>query len=118
MTTRATIEAYFDSVRQRDGWDRYLADDMVFTSLTSPTKTLTGKASYLDATRRFYASIAEVDVRDLVVDGNRACALTRYTIQPPSGLPGFESHVAEHFTVHDGRIAGFTICFDTAPYPK
>lgn len=118
MTTRATIEGYFERLRQRGGWDAYLADDLVFTSLTSPTKVVAGKASYLEATRRFYASIARFDVRELLVDGERACVLTRYTIQPPNDAPAFESDVAEVFTVRDGRIREFTICFDTAPYPK
>lgn len=118
MTTRATIQGYFDHLRQRSGWDGFLADNIVFTSLTSPTKTVTGKASYLDATRRFYASIAEFELRDFFVDGDRACVFTRYTIQPPNGSPAFASDVAEHFVVRDGLIDAFTICFDTAPYPR
>ncbi len=118
MTTRATIEGYFERLGQRNGWDAYLADDMVFTRLTSPAKTVAGKAPYLETTRRFYASIAHVVVRELLVDGDRACAFTRYTVKPPNGAPPFESDVAELFTVRDGRIGAFTICFDTAPYPK
>ncbi|AHG92735.1 protein of unknown function DUF1486 (plasmid) [Gemmatirosa kalamazoonensis] len=79
---------------------------------------MAGKAPFLQVTSRFYASIASVEVRDLLVDGDRACAFTRYTIAPPTGAPAFESDVAELFTVRDGRIVSFTICFDTAPYPK
>lgn len=118
MTTRATIEGYFERLRQRDGWDDYLAEDVVFTRLTSPPKQVAGKASCLQATHRFYASIADFEVRELLVDGDRACALTRYVVQPPDGAPAFESDVAELFAVRDGRIGAFTICFDTAPYPK
>lgn len=118
MTTRATIEGYFTRLAERDGWDAYFADDLVFTSLTSPPRTITGKPAVLEATRRFYGSIARLDVRELLVDGDRACALTRYTVAPPNGAPPFESDVAELFIVRDGRIGTFTICFDTAPYPR
>ena len=118
MTTRATIDGYFGRLRERNGWDAYLADDIVFTSLTSPTRTVSGKEPFLQATRRFYGSIAHVDVRELLIDGDRACALTHYVIQPANGAPAFESDVAELFTVRDGRIGTFTICFDSAPYPK
>jgi len=118
MTTRPTIERYFERLRERVGWDAYLADDVVFTSLTSPNRTVSGKEPFLQATRRFYGSIAHVDVRELLVDGDRACAFTRYVIQPANGAPSFESDVAELFTVRDGRIESFAICFDTAPYPK
>ena len=118
MTTRATIDGYFERLRQGNGWDEYLADDIAFTSLTSPMKTVSGKESYLQATRRFYSSIMRVDVRELLIDGDRACALTRYIIQPVNGAPTFESDVAELFTVRDDQIRTLTICFDTARYPK
>jgi ketosteroid isomerase-like protein len=118
MTTRATIDGYFERLQQRAGWDAYLADDLVFTILTSPTKSLSGKQSYLQSTRNFYGSIKRVEVRELIVDGERACAFTHYLLQPANGAPAFESDVAELFTVRDGQIGSFTICFDTAPYPK
>jgi len=118
MTTRATIDKYFERLKGGGGWDECLSDDMVFTSLTSPAKTITGKAPYLQATQRFYASIASAAVRDIIVEGDRACVLTRYAIKPGNDAPSFESDVAEFFTVHDDRITAFTICFDTAPYPR
>jgi ketosteroid isomerase-like protein len=61
--------------------------------------------------------IRSVEVREILVDGERACALTRYQLQPPGGAP-FEGDVAEIFTVQDGRIGTFDIYFDSAPYPK
>ena len=116
--TRATIERYFDRLRRRDGWESCLADDMVFTSLTAPNRRVAGKAAYLEATKRFYGMISSFSVRELIVEGSRACALTHYTLQPPGGAPTFESDVAEVFEVHDGTIGSFTICFDPSPYPK
>lgn len=61
--------------------------------------------------------IAGLTVRDLLVDGERACALTRYQLQPP-GRPGFKSDVAEVFVVRNGRIVAFDIYFDSAAFPK
>jgi len=118
MSTRTTIEAYFDRLGSKSDWQCLLSDDVVFTSLTTPGKSVTGKEGFLEATRRFYGSVAGFELCDLIVEGNRACAVSRYTVQPPTGAPSFESHVAEIFTVHDGKIETFAICFDTAPYPK
>jgi ketosteroid isomerase-like protein len=118
MTTRATVEAYFERLQNRGEWSSCFADDVVFTSLTSPNKTITGKMAFLRGTQRFYSSIGSMQLRDLLVDDNRVCAFTRYTIVPPTGTPSFQSDVAELFTVQDGRITALTICFDTAPYPK
>jgi ketosteroid isomerase-like protein len=117
MTTRETIQRYFDDLRQNGSWQSYLADNLVFTSYASPTKRVSGKTEYLESTRRFFSMIRAVEVRDLLVDGDKACALTRYQLEPPKG-PGFSSDVAEIFQVRDGRISSLDIYFDSAPFPK
>jgi ketosteroid isomerase-like protein len=61
--------------------------------------------------------IKSVEVKDILVDGARACVLTRYEIQVP-GRPTFESHVAELFEVRDGKIQSLDIYFDSSPFPK
>jgi ketosteroid isomerase-like protein len=117
MTTKATIDGYFDSLKQQKAWESFLADDMVFTSFTSPIRQVNGKAAFLESTKRFYSGIITFEVRDLLVDGEKACALTRYQLQRP-GMPAFESNVAELFHVRDGKITSFDIYFDSAPFPK
>jgi ketosteroid isomerase-like protein len=116
-TTREALEAYFDSLRRRQDWPSLLAEDMTFTSFTSPIKRLNGRAAFLESTRRFYSIITDIELRQLIVEGERACALTHYHLKPPNGQT-FESDVAEVFTVRGGKIASFDIYFDTAPYPK
>ena len=58
-----------------------------------------------------------MEIRGLIVEGEQACALTRYELQPPGGR-AFESHIAEVFEVSNGKIQSFGIYFDSAPYPK
>ena len=116
--TRETVQRYFDHLAAHEGWEGLLAPDLVFTSYTSPIKQVNGRDAFLTSTSRFYSTIASVQVRDLLVDGERACALTRYELQPPNGGPRFASDVAEVFSVRNGKIDSFSIYFDTAPYPK
>jgi ketosteroid isomerase-like protein len=118
MTTRSTIEDYFKRIEARHGHEELFADDVVFTMVTSPGRTATGKPACIQATARFYANVERLNLRQLLVDGDRAAALVRYTIKPSNGAPRFESDVAEFFDVRNGRIRTFTICFDTAPYPR
>lgn len=118
MTTRQTVESYFGALRKKAGWQEVLATDMVFTSYTSPVRQVSGKDAYLQATKRFYSTIADFEVRQLLVDGDHAVALTHYTIQPLGGTAPFVSDVAESFLVRDGTIVSFDIYFDSAPYPK
>jgi ketosteroid isomerase-like protein len=117
MTTRDTIQGYFDSLGKKQGWESFLSDEMVFTSFTTPIKHVTGKAAYLEATKRFYSMIKSLAIKGMVVDGEKACVLTRYELQPPAGSV-FESHVAEVFEVRDGKIRSLDIYFDSAPFPK
>jgi ketosteroid isomerase-like protein len=118
MTAKQTVERYYERLGQGGDWQTLFGKDVVFMNLASPVRRVTGKETFLQATRRFYGSIGSLDVRELVVDGDRACALVRYEVRPPNGGASFESHVAEFFTVTDGEIGAFSICFDTAPYPK
>jgi ketosteroid isomerase-like protein len=117
MTTKETIEGYFGSLKQKKDWQSFLADDMVFTSFTSPVKQVAGKAAYLESTKRFYGGIVTFEVRDVIIDGDKACALTWYRLQRPQEQ-AFESNVAEVFRVREGKITSFDIYFDSAPFPK
>ena len=117
MTTRDTVQGYFTCLKQKKGWESFLSDDMAFNSFTSPVKQVTGKAAYLEATKRFYSTIVSVTVKDLLVEGEKACALTRYELRPPAGK-AFSSDVAEIFKVRNGKIGSFDIYFDSVPFPK
>src|SRR5262245_1221972 len=98
MTTRDTNQGYFDALQQKGEWAAFLADEMLFTSFTTPIKRVTGKGAYLEATKRFYSMIRSIEIKNTVVEGEKASVLTRYELEPPGG-PVFESHVAEVFEV-------------------
>jgi ketosteroid isomerase-like protein len=117
MSTKDILQSYFTELKQKKSWKSFLADDMVFTSLTSPVKQVKGKLAYLQSTRRFFSMVTSVEVRDLLIEGAKACALTRYALQPPAGSP-FQSDVAEVFTVRNGKIDSLAIYFDSSPFPK
>ena len=91
---------------------------MRYTSFTTPVKQVAGRDAYLQATKRFYSSIRKVQLRELLVDGDRAVALTHYELQRPNGADTFTTDVAEVFAVRDGKIASFDIYFDSAPFAK
>src|SRR6478735_5378810 len=117
MTTKEIIQGYFDSLKQKSVWEAVLADSIAVTSFVTPLKQVAGTSAYLGFTRRFFPMITAVEVKGLVVHGDRACALTRYQLQPPGG-PAIESHVAEVFKVRNEKIASLEIYFDSAPFPK
>jgi len=118
MSTRQTVQSYFDRLVGHQEWEGLFSGDVVFTSYTSPVRELRGKEAFLQGTKRFYGSVTRAEVRELVVEGDKACAFTHYELQPPGGAPSFSSDVAERFTVRDGKITAFAIYFDSAPFPR
>jgi ketosteroid isomerase-like protein len=117
MATAQVVRDYFAALGRKQGWEAFLADNLVFTSHASASRQVSGREAYLAATRRFFSMISSVEIRDLLVDGAKACALTSYELQPPGGR-GFRSDVAEVVVVRDERIGSLDIYFDSAPYPK
>ena len=59
---------------------------MALTSFTSPIKQVTGSDAYLEATKRFFSMIKAVEIKSILVDGERACTLSRYELQAPAGV--------------------------------
>jgi ketosteroid isomerase-like protein len=117
MTTKETIQGYFNELKQKKAWGSFLAEDMTFTSFVIPSKQVAGRTAYIDSTRRFFSMIVAVEVRDILVEDEKACVTTRYELQPPKGS-SFKSDVAEVFTVRNGKIDSLSIYFDSSPFPK
>ena len=113
MTTRETVQSYLNSIS--NGFESLLADNARFTSFTSPVRAVSGKPAFVAATKNFYAKVAGFELRDLMIDGDRACALTRYQVRGPNG-DTFSSDVAEIFTVKSGKVDSLAIYFDATPY--
>src|SRR5438094_9995335 len=102
MSTNEIVQRYFEEIKQRGRWESFLADDMTFTSFTSPVKEVSGKAAYLESTKRVFSMVKSVEWRDLIIDGAKACALARYQLQPPS-VSRFQREVADLLSVGMGK---------------
>lgn len=112
MSTKDTIQGYYNSLKQKMGWESFLADEMTFTN---NGKQLKGKDAALEGFRRFFSMIQSLEVEELLIDGEKASAVIRYALQSPNGKT-FSSDVAEFVTIKNGKFVSFAIYFDTAPY--
>ena len=115
MTTRETIEAYFAALSDAAGWQEFLSERLAFVNHAGRGTEVTGRDAYVESTRRFFSMVRGVELQGLIVDGDRACATSRYRIQPPAGEP-FPCDVAEILTVTEGLIDSLEIYFDSAPF--
>jgi len=112
MDAKELLRKYFKMLYEGD-WESLLAEDMTFTN--NGKENPPGKNVYIEATKRFMKSAKSVKVKQLVVEGNSACALTSYGLVSPSGKTS-TCEVAEFFTVSDGKIQSNSIIFDVAAF--
>ncbi len=107
MTTKEVIDRYYAGIEQKNGWQSVIADDIIFSSGGQISND-----NYVTATSRFLNLVKASKVRELIIEGNKACAIVSYEIQSPKGNLA-TCDVAEILTVHNGKINSSSIFFDT-----
>jgi limonene-1,2-epoxide hydrolase len=108
MTTKETLQKYFEAIHQ-DGWESYIADDFVF--MNNSLDKVAGKAAYLEGAGRFFQTATAVEIKQMVIEGNKAAVLARYNIRSPKGNAG-TCDVAEFIAVEGDKLTSSAIFFD------
>src|ERR1700730_13331742 len=99
MSTKEIVENYYGRVQRNDGWQALISDDIKFVS---PGTNTSGKAPYIEATSRFLGIVKDVKVKDLIIEGDKACALVDNAIVSPNGDRG-SCFVAEFLSMKEGK---------------
>lgn len=110
MTTKETLEKYFNAIHQ-GGWEDFVADDFAFAN-NNLDKVAHSKAAYLEGAGRFFKTTTAVDIKEMFIHGDQAAVLARYHVRTPKGNTGV-CDVAEFITVKGGKLTASTILFDT-----
>ncbi|MCL4507241.1 MAG: nuclear transport factor 2 family protein [Chloroflexi bacterium] len=113
MTTKELIEKYFAAIHT-GGWETYVADDFIFIS-SNLDKIARGKAAYVDGAGRFFSATTSVEMRQMIIEGDKVCVLARYQLRSPKGNTGV-CDVAEILTVKGAKLASSAIFFDTKAF--
>src|SRR5579884_3872083 len=100
MSTREIVEKYYDGVMRNDGWQSLISEEMRFTSPGANTR---GKGPYIEATARFLGIVKDVKLQELIIEGEKACALVDYSIVSPTGQRG-SCVVAEFLSTKNNQI--------------
>ena len=105
--------AYIDAIggNRLHAAEELLHPDVEFTG---PTRTLHGRAAYLEALRRLTPIIARSEVRRTFVEGNEVCVIYDLVTDTPVGaVPA-----VEWVQIEDGRIRRITLIFHSQPWPE
>ncbi len=110
METKETVKKYFAAIHA-GGWEDYIAEDFIYAN-SFLDRTLTGKAAYIEAGSRFFSSTSSVELKQLIIDGDKVAVVARYTVKSPHGKIQ-EFDVAEFLNVKNGMLTSSAIFFDS-----
>ena len=65
------VNAYYEGIARKDGWQQPLADSLRF--ITPGGKVTEGKAAYLEANNRFLSAVRSAQRKEMMADGDTAC---------------------------------------------
>lgn len=115
MTAREIIQNFYTALAQKnDAWQKDLAGDVVFSD-ASQRLHAEGRQAFIQSFIPFLRSVANVQMKQLIVEGADACAVVSYDYVSPSGNKLHQDD-AEVWKVMDGKIVALTIYFDITEY--
>lgn len=117
MTTKELLETYYKSFAQKQqGWEAVLSDDFKFVG-GDMTKTdpIVGKQAYIDIIKRFSQLFQNMRVKEIIIDGDKACVIGNYDYVFPNGK-SINGDVAEIWKIKDDKLDALTIFFDTLTF--
>lgn len=113
MTTKETVDAYLKAIHA-GGWENYVADEFTFIN-NNFDKAAHSKEAYIEGAGNFFKTTTSVDVREMIIDGDKVALTARYDLRSPNGNTGV-CDVAEFLTVQDGKLTSSAIFFDTKAF--
>ena len=108
MTTKQTVLNYYSAIHA-ENWQDYISDKLAY-GFNSAEQNL-GKQDYLQGAGNFFNSTTNVERAHLVVEGDKAAVIARYTARDTQIF-----EVPEFLTVRDGKIIASSIYLDGAAF--
>jgi ketosteroid isomerase-like protein len=110
------LETYYKGFAEKSNWDSVITDDFQYTGGDmTKTEPLIGKQAYIEVIKRFSQVFTAMRVKDMVIQGDKACVIGNYDLRFPNGQE-FNGNVAEFWTSKNGKLQSLTIYFDTLTF--
>jgi ketosteroid isomerase-like protein len=106
------IGVYYEGIARKSGWETPMADDIRFSS---PTGVIEGKQAYIENNNRFLKAVKSATRLKTIIDRDTACVWMSYDFVSSRGAE-MTQDVCEIWKEKDGRLASYTIYFDTAAF--
>lgn len=118
MTTKELLDTYYKGFANKSGWEEVISDDFKFTggNMTNTTPAV-GKSDYIKVINRFSKLFKSMRVKEMIIDGERACVIGNYDYEFPGGK-NINGDVAEIWKAKNGKLDSLIIFFDTLSFDK
>jgi ketosteroid isomerase-like protein len=115
MTVNEIIEHFYTGLAQKDNsWQDHLAEDVVFADASKQLHT-EGRTAFIESFSNFLRAVTAIQVKQLIVEGNDACAVVSYEYVSPKGARLHQDD-AEVWKVVNEKIGALTIYFDITEF--
>jgi predicted SnoaL-like aldol condensation-catalyzing enzyme len=85
MTVKEIIQNFYNGlVQKNDEWQKHLASDVVFADASKKLHA-EGKEAFIQSFTNFLRTVENVQLKQLIVEGNNACAVVSYDYISPKG---------------------------------
>lgn len=110
------LNIYYKAFADKANWESVIADDFQFVGgdMTNTTP-IVGKQAYIEIITRFSQVFKSMRVKQMIIEGSKACVIGNYDYQFPSGRQ-MNGNVAELWTAKNGKLQSLTIYFDTLTF--
>ena len=115
MSVRNVIQRFYESLAQKnDAWQQDVSQDVIFSDASNKLLAEGGEA-FNQSFTPFLRAVERVQLQQLIVEGEDACAVVSYDYLAPSG-GRLHQDDAEVWKVVAGKIAALTIYFDITEF--
>ncbi len=115
MSTRDLVQSYYNSLNNKnDKWQELYSEDANFLD-ASHTLNAKGKIEVIKSFTSFLRGVESVNVRQIIVENEHACAVVNYNYINPKGQK-MNQDVAEVWEVNDEKLTKLTVYFDLTAY--
>ena len=118
MNTKDLLDIYYKGFAQKKEWESVISDDFIFQDCvmtrTAPVKR---KKAYIEVIERFSRVFKSMHVKNMIVEGEKACVIGNYDYIFPNGI-SMNGDVAEIWTAKNGKLNSLTIFFDTHTFDR
>ena len=112
-TTKELLGKYYKTVSGKGRLDQMLSENFSFSGTIG--KVAAGRDAFVG--NLFFKYIRSLEVKTMIIEGERACAVVGYGLVSPKG-DALSLDVAEIWQIKDGKLDSLAMYYDTAAYQK